>query len=575
MSVNNTKKSKAKFDLGSNNVRKTFLTILIPTLVAQLIAGTYIIFDTMFIAHGFHPGPIFQGIGDLSNESDSYSSLGIAAVSYALPYTFFIIGIGITVGAGLATIMTKQMTKGDFTGEQKSMNTFMPLCIMWGGAATIFLLISAKVLVWMGSGFQVDYLESWFSNPLMDPEWSISSEQITSVTYKYINGHILSQAAWFLRIQAIGAIPFVYISAGVIMLRVQGKAQYATSFSTVGLIINILFDFLFIIVLKMNVIGAAIATVIGQSVNALIYWYYFKYKANIKSTKMEWKHAFGITKDVWVSGMSIMMLQIITGIVLITFTISIGIVNYGSMYIVTNYTSVYQGYNSLFVFANLIIIAIAQSMKPIVEYNYLKDNKENVRKARKMGYGIGMIFSIVATIFICLFGEKIIGLFYSVNGDSVDLLTSAFFTANPDQAFNVFGDLWSYGDQIFTNGMEIAKMIVIILFVSFPIATAISLSGAYIQALGNNKKTFILLFGKISLLFPIIILLGFGIPAFITPDWEFTINQSETVYQEANLNIFLALPITDVLIGSILIYFLLHIEKNIYNKIPIKKVAAA
>jgi Na+-driven multidrug efflux pump len=60
--------------------------------------------------------------------------------------------------------------------------------------------------------------------------------------------------------------------AGIIVLRVEGKAAYATAFSATGLIVNILFDFIFIMILKMNVIGAAIASVMGQIVTAMVYY---------------------------------------------------------------------------------------------------------------------------------------------------------------------------------------------------------------------------------------------------------------------------------------------------------------
>ncbi len=550
---------KAKFDLGSKNVKKTFFTILIPTLIAQVIAGTFVIFDTFFVSHGFQPFSVFgNGVGDLSVYSSSYASLGPAAISYAMPYTFFIIGIGLAIGGGLSSIMTKQMANNDITGQQKTMNSFLPISIISGFILMIFLLIAAKFLVWLGSGFQKDYLNAWFSNPLMDKNWEVDPENLNTLTYKYINGHILSQAAWYLRIQAIGVIPYIYMSAGVIMLRVQGKAHYATSFSVVGLITNIILDFVLIMVLKMNVVGAAIATIIGQFATAAIYWYYFTFKANIRSNKMEWKYSISISKETFVSGVSIMMLQVLTGLTLLIFTFSIGVTNFGEMYAVTNYTAVYQGYNALFIFCNLIIIAAAQSMKPIVEYNYVKNDYENVRKARNWGFGFGFIFALIVTIMIVIFRKEIIGLFYTVKG-GLDFISTGYFMQNPP--------IEGIVGNVYTDGMNVAGLITGVLFLSFPIAACIQLTGTYIQGLGENNRTSILLFGKLILLVPLVFILGFGFSNLLQSNWDFfTVddlgNKIEILndYEQANLGMFLALPITDFIICFIMIYFLTDSE---------------
>ncbi|BDU67442.1 MAG: MATE family efflux transporter [Candidatus Tyloplasma litorale] len=553
--------TKEKFNLGSKNVRKTFLSILIPTLIAQVIAGTFIVFDTFFVSHGFQASSVFN-FSDYSliAENSSYAALGPAAISYAMPYTFLIIGIGLSIGGGLSAIMTKQMANNDKIGEQKTMNSYMPLSIYGGLLIMIIILIFAKVLVWLGSGFQKDYLDAWFANPLMDSNWSVDANNITSATYKYVNGHILSQSAWYLRIQALGAIPYIYMSAGVIMLRVQGKAQYATSFSAVGLVTNIFLDFLFIIVLKMNVVGAAIATVVGQYATAAIYWWYFQFRADVKAKKLDWSHSNHIMKETFIGGVSIMMLQVITAITLLLFTFSIGITNYGNMYDVTNYTSVYQGYNSVFIFCNLIIIAAAQSMKPIVEYNYIKGDMNNVRKARNWGYGFAMSFSFMVTILIVIFRNEVIGVFYKVDGSAVDYITTGFF---------INAGRYLDGAQIFTNGMAVAGLITGILFISFPIASGIQMSGAYIQSLGQNQKTSIILFGKIILLLPIILIMGFLAADLVHSNWEYNIiNDNITSFEteSANLGMFLALPITDLLIGLLTFVYFYQSEKLIKVK---------
>ncbi len=547
-----------KFDLGSKNVMKTFLTILIPTLVAQLIAGTFVVFDTFFVSKGFQAGAVGNGIGESLFVADSYSALGPAAVSYAMPYTFFIIGVGLMIGAGLAAIMTRAYANNDKVTLQNAMNSYVPLTIIFGISLMVLLLLFSKVLVWFGSGFQLDYIDSWFNNPLMNRSWGEGWAEGAGITadpndvFQQVNGHILSQSSWYLRIQAIGALPYIYMSAGVIMLRVQGKAQYATSFSAIGLVVNIILDFIFIIVLKMNVVGAAIATVIGQYATALAYFIYFKMFADVKQTKSNWGYATTNMGLACKSGISIMMLQVLTGLVLIIFTVSIGLSNYGDMSSVTNYTAVYQGYNAVFIFLNLVIIGIAQSMSPIVGYNAVKKDVVNVKKARLYGMGSSFIFAMLSWLLIMIFAQNVIGVFYTVNGENLDFITSG-----------------QTGKVVYTNGLAVATKVLRLLFLTFPIAVMINVSGTYLQSVGQDGKTSVLLFGKVFAIVPVIIILiivgEFNI-IIATADWDFGGVASLEGKVKANLNIFLALPIVDIIFMFILIWFLVDTEKNVIKK---------
>jgi len=63
--------------------------------------------------------------------------------------------------------------------------------------------------------------------------------------------------------------------------------------------------------------------------------------------------------------------------------------------------------------------------------------------------------------------------------------------------------------------MSVAILIVRILFVTFPIATMISISGTYLQGIGDDKRTSIILFGKVGLLIILALIFGFAFPTLI------------------------------------------------------------
>ncbi len=250
-----------------------------------------------------------------------------------------------------------------------------------------------------------------------------------------------------------------------------------------------------------------------------------------------------------------MMLQVLTGLVLIIFTFSIGVANYGDMASVTNYTAVYQGYNAVFIFLNLVIIGVAQSMSPIVGYNMATNNQANVKKARLYGMGSSLVFSVVSWILILIFAKEVIGVFYTVNGNNWDYITSG-----------------QWGVPLKTNGMEVASKVLWLLFLTFPIAVMINVSGTYLQAIGETKKSSTILFGKVFGVIPILIVLIIlqisGIDL-VTANWKFGAGSypiPDGFPVEANLNLFLALPIIDIIFLFILIWFLVDSENKIIKK---------
>ena len=170
-----------------------------------------------------------------------------------------------------------------------------------------------------------------------------------------------------------------------------------------------------------------------------------------------------------------------------------------------------------------------------------------------------MGFAIVVTLLVVFATNGVIGVFYNINGSSKDYITSGYFDIHlPD------GLPW----EIYTDGMDVAITIVRILFITFPIATAIAVSGTYIQGLGEDKRTSILLFGKVATLFILAFILGFAAPNLIHGEWSFLTEDGLHIdnlnnYKNASVGLFLSLPITDVLIGLLLIYYLIDAEKKI------------
>ena len=107
------------------------------------------------------------------------------------------------------------------------------------------------------------------------------------------------------------------------------------------------------------------------------------------------------------------------------------------------------------------------------------------------------------------------------------------------------------------------------------------MSGTYLQALGEDKKTFKMLVGKAVLLIPILAMFTFipQLNQLISSNWKFANSDGVSVnvavdrilHVKADLGLFLALPVVDVLIFFLLINYMISSEQKIISKMPHKK----
>ncbi len=519
------KKEKSKeIDFGKDKVSSIFWKIWVPTIIAQIIAGTFVVFDTIFVSHGYHMGII--GSSQLVFLNDSYSALGPGGIAYAMPYTLIIISIGLLIGGGISSRMTRQKSHGDEEGLQKSMNSFLPTVIIIGAVTSVILFFSSKFLIWMGSGFQPTFLNNWFNNPMLNPDWSgaivDNNPNIDAM------GQLFTQASWYLRIQALGAIPYIYMVSAQLILRVEGKANIATRFTLVSLITNIILDFTFINIIGLNLVGAAIATVIAQFAAAGLYFWYYRNKFPITTKTNDWKEAKENLVSNSKDGFSSMFLQLTSGIMLVSFTMAIGFVNYGDDNVISGYTASFQGYFSLFMFFNLIIIGTAQTMMPLVSYNNQIGDIERIKKSRNLGFSVALIFAAIVTVLILLFpsitklfGESQLGIFYQ-------------------------------------------QRISQILFLTFTISSLILMASIYFQMLGKNNWSMFILSFKTLLILPLALIIGFFAPWL--PNFNTILPWIQNTHNgDYSLTLFWAVPIIEVAILPLIIYWL-HKVNDLLSK---------
>ena len=203
-------------------VEKLIISLAIPTIISMLVTGIYSSADTYFI-------------GQIHNDATKAT----AAVGLMFPVMAIIQAMGFMFGHGSGNFLSRMLGAGKKEEASKMASTGFALALIVGIIIAVFGNIFINQIV----GF------------LASKDMSVKTTEM-AVVY----GRIILIGAPFMMCQ------FVVNN----QLRYQGSAVYAMVGLLAGAIINIFLDPILILLLDMGIMGAAIATVIGQVISFVI-----------------------------------------------------------------------------------------------------------------------------------------------------------------------------------------------------------------------------------------------------------------------------------------------------------------
>lgn len=200
-------------DLGRDPVGKLVLRLAIPTMLAQLVNVLYSIVDRMYIGN----------IPDIGG-------LALAGVGVCGPIVTLLSSFASLVGLGGSPIMAMRMGEGRKEEARRILNNcFLMLLVLSLVLTVSFLLAKDHLLMWFGA---------------------------SEITFPYANTYMtIYTAGTFFALMANGMNNFLIC---------QGFSGLGMATVMLGAVLNIILDPIFIFGLKMDVAGAALATVISQ-----------------------------------------------------------------------------------------------------------------------------------------------------------------------------------------------------------------------------------------------------------------------------------------------------------------------
>lgn len=328
---------------GTEKILKILLKLAPPVMLSQLILALYNIVDSFFI-------------GKISNES-------LNALSVIYPLQFFIMALSIGTSVGVNTVMSK------YFGMKK-------LCRAKEAAGLGNVLAIASWLI-----FSIIIL--LLLKPYVYSQTNSSQSRLDALTY----GYVICICSIFSFLEA----NFSKVN------QAQGKMIIPMVAQITGAIINILLDPLLIFTFNMGVLGAALATIIGQFISAIIVLPTGYCRPSFKNLKRN-------LKDVYKAAVpSIIMQSLYTFYIMGLNMILVRFCDEA----VTVLGIYYKIQNFFFVPLNGLHVVII----PILSYNYAIDRYDRCKCILKYSILISSVFMIIGILCFMLIPTELICLF--------------------------------------------------------------------------------------------------------------------------------------------------------------------
>lgn len=364
MSQNIKKKSISADKMGNTPMLRLILSMSLPTMFSMIIQAMYNIVDSVFV-----------------------SSLGqdaLTALSLAYPLQLMTISVAVGTGVGINSFISRRLGEKN----QELANN--------GAANGIFIsIISWLVFLLVGIFLTVPFFK------LFNPTPGVMKY---GVDYTSI-----------ILIFSVGVMVEIAIEK---VLQATGNMIFPMIFQLIGAVTNIVLDPLFIFGIgpfpRMEVAGAAIATVIGQILAMLfaIYIFFFK-KHAVQVHVRNFKPSLKIIKNIYAVGFPSIIMQSISSVLVVG-------LNAILMGFSEAAVSVHGIYYKMQSFVFMPVFGLNQGLMPIMGYNFGAKNKDRLHSAIRYGCIIAAFIMLCGTVIFWIFPAQILSLF-NANDDILNM----------------------------------------------------------------------------------------------------------------------------------------------------------
>ena len=373
--------------LATEKVGKLMGKYAVPCIISLLVGALYNIVDQIFIAN-----------------ADYLGSYGNAANTVIFPLTVIALAIAVMIGDGCCAFVSISL------GMKKTENASRSM-----GNAVFLTVISSLVLTAI-------YL--------------IFSDQIIAMFGGTVNEETFHHSKEYFFWITLGIPFYMFGQAMNPVIRADGNPKFAMISTLAGAIINIILDPIFIFTCKWGMMGAAVATVLGQAVTAILAIWYLFHTKTVQISKRDFRLEGKIVRKTLVLGVCSFLSQI--SLVASMAAINNMIRKYGALdaiFCQTQYAQIPMAVVGIvmkfFQIVISIVVGMAAGCIPIVGFNMGANLKHRVKELFTKLLIAEACVGAVALIIVEAFPNVLIQIFGAAN-------ESVYYTDFAIKAFRIY-----------------------------------------------------------------------------------------------------------------------------------------
>ncbi len=342
-------------ELGKEPIGKLLIKQAVPASIGILVMSLNVLVDSIFVGNWI-------------------GSIAIAAINVVLPVSFFIAALGMAIGIGGSSIISRALGANN---HEKALKTF-------GNQITLTLLVTVTMVA-LGL-YYVDNLIPAFGG----------------------KGAIFDPAKIYYTIILYG-VPFLALCMmGNTVIRAEGKPKFAMIAMIIPSVGNLLMDYIFIYIFDWGMEGAAWATTVGYLLCfGYIFYFFLSKHSELKISLSHFGLDPAILREISSLGFVTLARQAVTSI---TYLLMNNILfNLGGEPMV----AVYAIIGRMLMFALFPVFGVTQGFLPIAGYNYGAAYYDRVKESIYTAIKYAALVATLVFVVLMLFPGEFASLFLS------------------------------------------------------------------------------------------------------------------------------------------------------------------
>ena len=359
----------------------------VPCIISLLVGALYNIVDQIFIANASYLG-----------------SYGNAANTVVFPLTVIALAIAVMVGDGCCAFVSLSLGKKRPQDAGKSIGNSILLTVLFSLVLCVIYLVFSNQIIAMFGG------------------------TVNEETFHHSKEYFF----WI----SVGIPFYMFGQAMNPVIRADGSPKFAMISTLAGAVTNIILDPIFIFIFRWGMMGAAVATVIGQIVTAVLAVWYLTHTKLIKLSKEDFKLKGEVVGRTLVLGICSFLSQI--SLVAAMAAINNMIRKYGAMDAVfgqEQYAQIPMAVVGIvmkfFQIVISIVVGMAAGCIPIVGYNMGAGLNVRVKEIFTKLLTAEAVVGALAFIIVEVFPTGLISIFGAAN-------ESVYYTEFAVKAFRIY-----------------------------------------------------------------------------------------------------------------------------------------